>query len=103
LAHEALHQGRFNALAEYALKGQDPSFDNGYTYGLGSALLVSTSYARRGFVALLESDQIKLRARFLGKVTVRLAVGMRIGCEDVDTGEIFIPVYYLLIESLVGV
>ncbi len=53
----ALHQGRFNALAEYALKGQDPSFDNGYTYGLGSALLVSTSYARRGFVALFQAKR----------------------------------------------
>ena len=37
-----------------------------------------------GFEPWLKTEQIKLRARFLGKVTVWLAVGMRIGCEDVD-------------------
>ena len=35
----AWHTRRWQWLAEYAWKGQDPSFDNGYTYRHGSALL----------------------------------------------------------------
>lgn len=51
------HQRHFNTLLEYAVKGQDPSFDNGYTYGLGSAWLLSTSYSRRGVSALLQAKR----------------------------------------------
>ena len=53
----AFHQRHFNTLLEYAVKGQDPSFDNGYTYGLGSAWLLSTSYSRRGVSALLQAKR----------------------------------------------
>lgn len=53
----AFHQRHFNTLLEYAVKGQDPSFDNGYTYGLGSAWLLSTSYSRRGISALLQAKR----------------------------------------------
>lgn len=53
----AFHQRHFNTLLEYAVKGQDPSFDNGFTYGLGSAWLLSTSYSRRGVSALLQAKR----------------------------------------------
>ncbi len=53
----AFHQRHFNTLLEYAIKGQDPSFDNGYTYGLGSAWLLSSSYSRRGVSALLQAKR----------------------------------------------
>ena len=53
----AFHQRHFNTLLEYAVKGQDPSFDNGYSYGLGSAWLLSTSYSRRGVSALLQAKR----------------------------------------------
>ena len=53
----AFHQRHFNTLLEYAVKGQDPSFDNGYTYGLGCAWLLSTSYSRRGVSALLQAKR----------------------------------------------
>ncbi len=53
----AFHQRHFNTLLEYAVKGQDPSFDNGYTYGLGSAWLLSSSYSRRGVSALLQAKR----------------------------------------------
>ena len=53
----AFHQRHFNTLLEYAVKGQDPSFDNGYTYGLGSAWLLSTSYSRRGVSALMQAKR----------------------------------------------
>ena len=56
-ARLAFHQRHFNTLLEYAVKGQDPSFDNGYTYGLGSAWLLSTSYSRRGVSALLQAKR----------------------------------------------
>jgi hypothetical protein len=36
------------------MKGQDPSFDNGYVYHRGSALMLSASYSRRGVSALLQ-------------------------------------------------
>lgn len=53
----AFHQRHFNTLLEYAVKGQDPSFDNGYIYGLGCAWLLSTSYSRRGVSALLQAKR----------------------------------------------
>ena len=56
-ARLAFHQRHFNTLLEYAVKGQDPSFDNGYSYGLGSAWLLSTSYSRRGVSALLQAKR----------------------------------------------
>lgn len=56
-ARLAFHQRHFNTLLEYAVKGQDPSFDNRYTYGLGSAWLLSTSYSRRGVSALLQAKR----------------------------------------------
>ena len=59
------HKG-FNLLAEYAHKSQDPSFDNGYTYGDGSAAMVSASYSKRGMSLLLQakrSENMSFRSR----------------------------------------
>ncbi len=38
-------KGPWSVLAEFAWKGQDPSFDNNYTYGNGTAIMLSGSYA----------------------------------------------------------
>ena len=54
-----------SVLAEYALRSQDPSFDNGYIYKRGTALLLSASYSTRGFSALLQakrSDNMSFRS-----------------------------------------
>ncbi len=52
-----LQKGNYNFLAEYAWKGQDPSFDNGYIYHHGSALLLSGSYSKRGMSLLLQAKR----------------------------------------------
>ncbi len=51
---------------EYAWKGQDPSFDNGYTYGYGSAIMLSGSYSKPGWSVFLQakrSDNMSFRSR----------------------------------------
>ncbi len=40
-------RGPWSVLAEYAWKGQDPSFDNNYTYRHGSAVMLSGSYSKK--------------------------------------------------------
>ena len=62
----AWHTRRWQWLAEYAWKGQDPSFDNGYTYGHGSALLLSGSWSKRGKSFLMQvkrAENISFRGR----------------------------------------
>ena len=44
----------FAVLGEFAWKGQDPSFDNNYTYGKGTAAMISGSYSRSGLSALVQ-------------------------------------------------
>ncbi len=53
----SLQKGNWNVLAEYARKSQDPSFDNGYIYHHGSALLLSGSYSKRGMSILLQAKR----------------------------------------------
>ncbi len=56
----------FNVLAEFATKSQDPTKDNGYTYRNGSAVLLSASYAKKGFSAYLQakrSDNMSYRSK----------------------------------------
>lgn len=52
-----LQIGNYNILAEYAVKSQDPSFDNGYIYRRGKALLLSASYSKRGMSLLLQAKR----------------------------------------------
>jgi len=42
---------------EFAWKSQDPSFDNDYTYGNGTALMLTGSYTRKGLSALLQAKR----------------------------------------------
>ncbi|MDE6417073.1 MAG: hypothetical protein K2K68_08625, partial [Duncaniella sp.] len=44
----------FSVMGEFAWKGQDPSFDNNYTYGNGTAVMLSGSYSRSGLSALVQ-------------------------------------------------
>ena len=50
------HSG-YNILAEYAMKSHDPSVDNSYIYRHGSALMLSASYSKRGFSAILQAKR----------------------------------------------
>ena len=52
-----LQAGNYNFLAEYAMKSEDPSFDNGYIYRKGNALLLSGSYSKRGMSALVQAKR----------------------------------------------
>lgn len=59
-------QGNYSLAAEYAMKSQDPSFDNGYIYKKGSALMLSASYSKRGMSALVQakrSEDMSFRSR----------------------------------------
>lgn len=51
------NKGRFSVLGEYAWKSQDPSYDNDYTYGHGSAYMLSGSYSRPGMSVLLQAKR----------------------------------------------
>lgn len=59
-------QGNYSLMAEYAMKSQDPSFDNGYIYKRGNALMLSASYSKRGMSALVQakrSEDMSFRSR----------------------------------------
>lgn len=59
-------KGGLNLLAEVALKGADPSYDNSYTFRRGSAVLLSAGYSRKRFSAQLRakrSEDFSFRSR----------------------------------------
>lgn len=61
-----LNKGPWNLLLEYAQKGQDPSFDNGYNYDRGSAAMASGSYSKKGLSVLLQvkrSENMSFRSK----------------------------------------
>lgn len=59
-------KGGYNILAEYAIKANDPSADNGYIYRKGQAAMLSMSYSQSGFSSLLQakrSDNMGFRSQ----------------------------------------
>lgn len=50
-------KGPWSVQAEYGWKGQDPSFDNNYTYRHGDAIMLSGSYSRKGLSATLQAKR----------------------------------------------
>lgn len=52
-----VQKGNVSVLAEYAQKSQDPSFDNGYTYGKGKIAMLSASYSKRGMSMLFQAKR----------------------------------------------
>jgi hypothetical protein len=59
-------KGGTNILAEYAWKGNDPNGMNGYTYGKGQVAMLSATYSRTGFSAILQakrSENMAFRSR----------------------------------------
>ncbi len=50
-------KGNFDVMGEFAWKGQDPSFDNDYTYGKGTAVMLSASWSKSGISALLQAKR----------------------------------------------
>ena len=57
-ARLSIIRGGFNFSTEYAYKINDPSYQNNFSYKAGQALYVSTSYATKGFSALLTGKMI---------------------------------------------
>lgn len=47
----------WSLLAEYAQKGDDPQYVNGYIYKKGSAAMLSTSYSKKGLSLLLQAKR----------------------------------------------
>lgn len=61
-----LQTGNWNVLAEYAQKGDDPSYDNNYHYQKGHVAMLSASYSKRGMSLLMQakrSEDMSLRSR----------------------------------------
>lgn len=52
-----LNLQNLSILAEAAFKSEDPSHDNGYTFRKGNAVLLSASYSKKGFSALLQAKR----------------------------------------------
>ena len=50
-------KGNWGMQGEYAWKSQDPSYDNGYTYGNGSAIMLTGTYTKRGMSALVQAKR----------------------------------------------
>ena len=53
-----ISNGGFNINGEYAYKINDPSADNSFIYKTGNAILISTSYSKKGFGILLNAKRI---------------------------------------------
>lgn len=51
------NKGGFSILGEYAWKTEDPSHDNGYTFNKGNVALLSASYSKSGFAALVQAKR----------------------------------------------
>lgn len=51
------HKGNVSLTGEFAWKDQDPSFDNGYAYNRGTAVLLSGSYSRSGLSAMIQAKR----------------------------------------------
>lgn len=59
----------WNALIEFAYKANDPSFENGFSFRPGTALLASLSYSRKGFSAIVQarrSENMSFRSLRMG-------------------------------------
>lgn len=59
-------KGDWSVLGEFAWKGQDPSFDNDYTYGKGTAVMLNGSWSRSGisaFVQVKRSENMAFRSQ----------------------------------------
>lgn len=50
-------KGHVTVLGEFAWKGQDPSFDNDYTYGKGTAAMLTASYSKSGMSILVQAKR----------------------------------------------
>lgn len=60
------YRSGLDLLAEFAWKGQQPTYDNNYTYRHGTAAMISASYSQRGWSAMLQakrSDNMAFRNR----------------------------------------
>jgi len=52
-----LDQGPWSLLAEYAQKGDDPSYANGYIFRKGTVAMFSGTYSRKGLSVLLQAKR----------------------------------------------
>lgn len=61
-----IQKNNFSAIAEYAWKDQDPSFDNGYTYHRGHVETVTLTYSKKGIsgqVSAKRSEDMSFRSQ----------------------------------------
>ena len=71
-ARTHFYTGGLDLQLEYAWKSQDPGYDNNYTYGHGSALILSGSYSKPGWSVFLQakrSDNMSFRSKRSQRLT----------------------------------
>jgi hypothetical protein len=76
----SLNHGPWSVLAEYAQKGDDPSYANGYIFRKGSVAMLSGSYSKKGLSILLQakrSDNMSFKST--GNASKAIGVSSSIG------------------------
>ena len=76
----SLNHGPWSVLAEYAQKGDDPSYANGYIFRKGSVAMLSGSYSKKGLSILLQAKRSEnLSFKSTGNASKAIGVSSSIG------------------------
>lgn len=76
----SLNNGPWSVLAEYAQKGDDPSYANGYIFRKGSVAMLSGSYSKKGLSILLQAKRSEnMSFKSTGNASKAIGVSSSIG------------------------
>ncbi len=76
----SLNHGPWSVLAEYAQKGEDPSYANGYIFRKGSVAMLSGSYSKKGLSILLQAKRSEnMSFKSTGNASKAIGVSSSIG------------------------
>ena len=76
----SLNHGPWSVLAEYAQKGDDPSYANGYIFRKGSVAMLSGSYSKKGLSILLQAKRSEnMSFKSTGNASKAIGVSSSIG------------------------
>ena len=92
-----LNHGPWSALAEYAQKGDDPSYANGYIFRKGTVAMLSGSYSKKGLSVLLQAKRSEnMSFKSTGKANEAMGISSSIGHLLAFTQEhtYTLPAYY---------
>lgn len=93
----SLNHGPWSALAEYAQKGDDPSYANGYIFRKGTVAMLSGSYSKKGLSVLVQAKRSEnMSFKSTGKANEAMGISSSIGHLLAFTQEhtYALPAYY---------